>query len=206
MQIFSFRNYFRNLQLGLCSDFSNFKRKIVLPPSMGNFRFQISIRSFRFKSDSNLIQFNFCFQFNPIGPVQSIRSDSIRFNSVQNSIQSNFRFVVSDSIQSVRFIRSDSIRFNSVQNPIQHIRSDSNFLNQAKVSLVINAIPKSIFMSNCVWGVILNFWATLGYSEIQDLAFPNDFNFQLTIWSIFSLDNKEENILHNPMFKSLILF
>ena len=52
----------------------------------------------------------FCFRFNPIGPVQSIRSDSIRFISVQNPKQC---------------IRSDSIRFNSVQNPIQCIGSDS---------------------------------------------------------------------------------
>ena len=49
------------------------------------------------------------------------------------------------------------------------------------MSLVNNVIQKSIFMSNCVWEVVLNFWATLGYSEIQDLAFPNDFNFQLAI-------------------------
>ena len=106
------------------------------------------------------------FQFNR--PVQRVRSDSI---------QSTQFFVVSDSIQSVRLSRSDSIRFSSFQNPIQRVRSDSNFLNQTKISLVTNVIQKSIFMSNCVWGVILNFWATFGCSEIQDLAFPNDFSF-----------------------------
>ena len=61
-------------------------------------------------------------------------------------------------------------------------------------------------MSNCVWEVILNFWANAGYPKIQDLAFPNDFNFPIDYLVNFSLDNKEENILHNPMFKSLILF
>ena len=168
-------------------------------------------------SDSNPSVSIDLIRFNLFGPIQSESIHSVRFNPIFWIRQfSWFKFFGFRATLLTRWpFRSMQVKFEplwfsnrpqeaqnwfwAISKFLGNFRSNPNFkilvfLNhfaschvRSQLSLVINAIRKSVFIFICIWKAIWIFWATSKVPKFQNFAFSEKFlisNLFCCVWTI----------------------